>query len=305
MTPGQVKETVIWRFSDGKPGHDHQSLGLVSALRERRSVAEYQLDITAPGQPGWWWLSRRYPPGEGLPPPDLLLGAGHATHFHLLAARRRFGGRCVVLMKPSLPRAWFDLCIVPEHDGVEPMSNQLITRGVLNTMRPGGAHGSDVGLVVIGGPSRHYHWDDDTLLQQLEQLIRMRPKRRWWLTSSRRTPVALPGRLAGELPGVEVLPFQQTPSGWLAERMAEAGEVWVSEDSVSMIYEALSSGARVGLLEVRRQRSSRVTRGVDLLISDGWIGAPGQLQLSAGPGQVLNEADRCAQWINEQWLNAH
>ncbi len=300
-----MKETVIWRFSDGKPGHDQQSAGLVDALRERRAITECRVDITGPGRSAWWWFARRYPPGEGLPPPDLLLGAGHASHFHLLAARRRFGGRCVVLMKPSLPRAWFDLCIVPEHDGVGPMRNQLITRGVLNTMRSGGEHSDEVGLAVIGGSSRHYYWDDDALLQQLEQLIRIRPKRHWWLTSSRRTPAALLGRLADELPGVDFVPFSQTPSDWLAERMAEAGEVWVSEDSVSMIYEALSSGARVGLLEVRRQRSSRVARGVDQLISDGWVGAPGQMQLAEGPGQKLNEADRCAQWINKQWLNAH
>jgi uncharacterized protein len=299
-----LKDTVIWRFSDGKRGHDSQSLGLVSALQERRTVTECRLDVGGPARPAWWLFARRYPPGEKLPAPDILLGAGHATHLHLLAARRRFGGRCVVLMKPSLPRAWFELCIVPEHDAVGSLGNQLITRGVLNTIRPGGKHSREVGLAVIGGPSRHYHWDDDALLQQLEQLIFARPKHQWWITSSRRTPAALPGRLAAKLPGVEFVPFAKTSRAWLAERMAEAGEVWVSEDSVSMIYEALGSGARVGLLEVRRQRSSRVSRGVDLLISDGWVGAPGQMQLAAGPGQVLNEADRCANWINEQWLNA-
>ena len=249
-------------------------------------------------------MTGRYPPGRTLPPPDLLLGAGHASHFHLLAARRRFGGRCVVLMKPSLPRAWFDLCIVPEHDGAGPMQNQLITRGVLNTIRSGGEHNEEVGLAVIGGPSRHYRWDDGALLQQLEQLIRARPKRRWWLTSSRRTPAALLGRLAGELNGVEFVPYPKASGDWLAERLAEAGEVWVSEDSVSMIYEALSSGARVGLLAVPRQGCSRVSRGVDRLVGDGWVGAPGDMRLAEGPGQEINEADRCAQWINERWLNA-
>jgi mitochondrial fission protein ELM1 len=207
-------------------------------------------------------------------------------------------------MKPSLPRAWFDLCIVPEHDGAGPLQNQLVTRGVLNTIRPGGEHSDEVGLAVIGGPSRHYQWDDDALVRQLEQLVRVRPKRRWWLTSSRRTPVTLPGRLADELPGMEFVPFPKASADWLAKRLAEAGEVWVTEDSVSMIYEALSSGARVGLLEVPRQRSSRVTQGVDRLIREGWVGAPGKVQLAEGPGQVLNEAGRCAQWINEQWLNA-
>lgn len=233
-----------------------------------------------------------------------MLGAGHATHLHLLAARRRFGGQCVVLMKPSLPRGCFDLCIVPEHDGAWTRANQLITRGVLNTVRWSDGHDDDVGLVVIGGPSRHYHWDDDMLLQQLRQLVGTRPKRRWWISSSPRTPAALSQRLAAALPGAEFVPFGQAPAEWLEQHMAEAGEVWVSEDSVSMVYEALGSGARVGLLKVRRRGSSRVTHAVDQLVKNNWVGAPGKMQLANGPGRELNEADRCAQWIDEQWLNA-
>lgn len=299
-----MKEPVIWRFSDGKPGHDQQSLGLLLALQTRRAITKSKLDVSVPGWPTWWWLSRRYPPGEGLPPPDLLLGAGHASHIHMLAARRRFGGRCVVLMKPSLPYSCFDLCIIPEHDDVRPAKNQFGTQGVLNAVRPGGVHDNDVGLILVGGLSRHYRWNDDTLWRQLEQLIHLRPKRRWWLADSRRTPVSLSARLGG-LPGVKFMPFAKTPSGWLLQRLAEAGEIWVSEDSVSMIYEALGSGARVGLLEVRRQCSNRITRGVDQLISDGWVGPPGQMQLVEGRKQGLNEADRCAKWIDERWLSAH
>jgi mitochondrial fission protein ELM1 len=207
-------------------------------------------------------------------------------------------------MKPSLPRAWFDLCIVPEHDAPSSLDNQLITRGVLNTMRWSHEHHDDTGLVAIGGPSRHYDWDDDVLLQQLEQLVLARPGRRWWVTSSPRTPAEFFERVAGLLSGAECVPFGQTSPEWLAQRMAEAGEVWVSEDSVSMVYEALGSGARVGLLKVRRRGFSRITRGVDRLVNEGWVGVPGEMQLAKGPGRVLNEADRCAQWIDEQWLNA-
>ncbi len=299
-----LKASVVWRFSDGKPGHEHQSQGLVAALQARRKMTECTLDVTVPGRPAWWWLGGRYPPGEKLPLPDLLLGAGHASHLPMLAARRRFGGRSVVLMKPSLPRICFDLCLVPEHDGASPARNQLITRGVLNHVRLDGEHDDEVGLIVIGGPSRHYHWDDDSLWQQLERLLQLRPKHRWWLTGSRRTPASLSARLAG-LANVKFMSFEQTPKGWLLERLAEAGEVWVSEDSVSMVYEALSSGARVGLLEVHRKGANRITRGIDRLISDSWVSAPGQMRLVTGPKQILNESDRCAKWIDEQWLSAH
>ena len=36
---------VVWRFSDGKPGHDCQSLGLVDALRRRLPLQCYDIPV--------------------------------------------------------------------------------------------------------------------------------------------------------------------------------------------------------------------------------------------------------------------
>lgn len=295
--------TIIWRFSDGRPGHDNQSRGLVEALSRRLAVQACDL----PAAPGWrasgWWLTRRFPPGAALPAPALLVGAGHATHPTMLAARRRYGGRIVVLMKPSLPCACFDLCLVPRHDGIAAAQHVLLTQGVLNRIRHSDRHAADTGLMIIGGPSRHVRWDDDNLFRQVEALLRRRPQRRWWLTTSPRTPVALAQRLCRDLPQLQCQAFAQTTPDWLASRLAEAGEVWVSRDSVSMVYEGLTSGARVGLLDVPVKRRNRVTAGIDRLVEAGWVTAPGQDTPAAGPPQPLDEAARCADWIVREWLN--
>jgi len=295
--------TIVWRFSDGKAGHDVQTLGLVQALQAQTAVAVFTVPIEHSGSGLWLWLSGRYPPAASLPAPDLLIGAGHKTHFHLLAARRRWGGRIILCMKPSLPLSWFDLCLIPAHDAPPQLANVLVTAGVLNSIRPGGRHDADTGLIVLGGPSRHFHWDDDDILQQIEQLLAARPHGRWLLSTSPRTPESLSRRLAGR-PGFEYLPFAASGSDWLAERMAEAGEVWVSEDSVSMLYEALSSGARVGVLAVRRGAANRITAAVDALVERGWLGRPGHWQPGAGPERPLNEAGRCAAWVRQRWLSA-
>ncbi|MFQ5644225.1 MAG: mitochondrial fission ELM1 family protein [Thiogranum sp.] len=294
---------IIWRFVDGKAGHDAQSRGLVTALQERFAVTAFDIPV-GKGSTGFWsWLTAAYPPGRGLPVPDLLLGAGHATHWHLLAARRRWGGRIVLLMKPTLPVSCFDLCLVPEHDGLPAAANVMITRGVLNDVRPDGGHDAGTGLILLGGPTRHYRWRDDDILAQLERLVGERPLRRWLLTTSPRTPASLLQRL-GDRPEFEITPYVPGNSR-LADSLAGAGEAWVTEDSVSMIYEALSAGVRVGLLKVQRNHANRVTAGVDALVQDGWVGAPGRLQLAAGPAQPLNEAQRCADWIEEHWLTNH
>lgn len=296
--------TTIWRFTDGKAGHDSQSRGLVQALAERLEIGVWELFVTGSGNAFVSWLTGHYPPGRHLPNPDILVGAGHATHWHLLAARRARGGRAIVLMKPSLPLSWFDLCLVPEHDQSPAAANLLSTRGVLNAIRPGSVHDASTGLIVVGGPSRHFRWDDDLMLSRIEALLKARRCSRWIVASSRRTPASVGERLA-RLPRVQYEPFSLTDRDWLPARLAEAGEVWVSEDSVSMLYEALSSGAQVGLLAVPRvERSNRVSNGIDALVADGLLSAPGDWQLPPRRHTPLDEAGRCADWIAGQWLNA-
>lgn len=292
---------VIWRFVDGKAGHDAQSQGLVAALQEQLAVSVFDIPVNRYVSGFWSWLTAGYRPGRGLPAPDLLLGAGHATHWHLLAARRRWGGRIVLLMKPTLPVSWFDLCLVPEHDGLPPIANVVTTHGVLNPLRAGGEHAADTGLILLGGPSRHFKWRDSDILSQLEQLVRQRPVKRWLLTTSPRTPDSLLQALV-ERPELECTAYSSGDRDWLPGRLAEVGEAWVTEDSVSMIYEALTAGTRVGLLRVKRSQHNRVTAGIDTMVKEGWVGAPGQLRLAAGPDRPLNEAQRCADWINEHWL---
>ncbi len=296
--------TIVWRFTDGKAGHDAQSEGLIRALRECVDVSCFDLELRRPGGGLWHWLSGGYPAAPPLPAPDLLIGAGHATHWHLLAAQRRWGGRTIVLMKPSLPLFCFDLCLIPEHDGRFRSANVLSTFGSLNSIQPGHERQAGSGLIILGGPSRHYRWDCDEMLAQLERLVVERPARQWLLTTSRRTPESMLRCLTGWA-DIQCVPYGTTAGDWLPARLAEAGEVWVSEDSVSMIYEALTAGVRLGLLQVKRTRPSRVSFGVDTLVARGWVGAPGQRQLPAEPVQPLNEAARCARWITDRWQLAH
>jgi hypothetical protein len=106
-----------------------------------------------------------------------------------------------------------------------------------------------------------------------------------------------------------VFPHEETSADWLPEKLAAAAEVWVTEDSVSMIYEALSSGARVGLLAVpRNHRHSRVLRGLEQLVVDGLLtpfAAWQNSRILKVPNSILREADRCAEKIAQMWQNNH
>ncbi len=130
---------IVWCFTDGKPGHDNQSRGLLAALRERVVVDDFTIHIADCRAGLMSCLTGRAVFGRELPAPDLIIGAGHATHLPMLNARRVHGGRVVVLMKPTLPAAWFDLCVIPAHDRSRRAENILVTRGVLNRIRRAGS----------------------------------------------------------------------------------------------------------------------------------------------------------------------
>jgi mitochondrial fission protein ELM1 len=72
--------------------------------------------------------------------------------------------------------------------------------------------------------------------------------------------------------GERFQPWATCPPGWLAQRLATTDNVWVSEDSASMIYEALSAGCRVGILQLPgTSRRSRVIAGVQRLQEEGLV----------------------------------
>ena len=270
FTPSQDAPRVVWRFSDGKPGHDNQSLGLTDALQRRLLVELCDIPVL-PGHRAWFsWLSGRVPAGGLLPDPWLLVGAGHATQVPMLAARRARGGRAVVLMSPVLPGRLFDLCVVPEHDRPRPAANVLETCGGLNRVQAVTEGLHDAGLLLVGGPSRHYHWYAPELIDQIARIIRYTPLRRWTLATSRRTPAGFAGQLRRAVfsasRSVRVVPWQEASAGWLQDQYRSADCVWVTEDSVSMLYEALTAGLPTGVLALPSRRDGRVVRGVRQLI---------------------------------------
>lgn len=313
-----MRPLVVWRFSDGKAGHDGQSRGLVEALVRLRPVETLTLDPLPPLTALRVWLSGyRLLAWRGLPAPDVVLGAGHRTHLSLLAVRRMRGGKAVVIMRPSLPLFLFDLCLIPEHDAPPARPNVLATRGALNRIQPSAALEPTRGLLLIGGPSTHFAWDSKSLHQQIAAIVAADPAIHWTLTTSRRTPadflkVKTPSLLVGEgwgggcerLP-LKIVPVTETGPDWLPAQLACTGQVWVTADSVSMVYEALTAGAAVGVLEVPRKHANRVSQGLEQLAAEGWVTlftdwSPGRTLHR--PAQTFNEAERCARWIIERWF---
>lgn len=296
---------VIWRITDGKRGHERQTEGLVQALVQLIPVEVSELPALPRGQAFWQWLTGRFAGGDQRPP-ALIIGAGHGTHFTMLAAQRACGGKTIVLMNPGLPRPCFDLCLIPEHDGVREGRNVLLTKGAINGIQPSHELQPNAGLILLGGISAHYRWDGRDVVEQVRMLASVRSDVNWRLTTSPRTPDGTLQLLREALPGnVEIVPFREAPLDWLPGQLRQAGQVWVTPDSVSMLYEALTAGAAVGIFDLERTGNGRVARGVEQLLGEGKV--LGFARWKAGqslpvPQQEFNEAARCARWIRQTWF---
>ena len=303
----------IWRLSDGRAGHDNQSLGLVEALARKHPLEAFTINVNS----AWHGARQVLARGTNRPRPALIIGAGHATHAGLIVGAWRYRARSIVLMSPSLPHALFDLCIVPEHDGVRPRSNVLHSFGALNRVQVSTERDPTLALILLGGPSKHHQWQQDEVLNQVRALVSARTTFRWLVASSPRTPAQAIQALS-TLDNVQLMRFKDTGPDWLPKTLARAALVWVSEDSVSMVYEALSSGAPTGLLHVsalnhkhflqRNPAGSRLVKAVQALRDSGriidtqqWL-AGLHPPISHGP---LREADRCAEQILERWPDLH
>ena len=301
---------TVWLISDGKKGHENQSLGLLQALEQHASITPVRLlikDIPARWRDLLWPSAQLLQSIKDRPSPDLIIGTGSRTHRYLLACKRATQAPTIVLMAPAHGITnCFDRCIVPQHD--QRRGSRIIpTLGALNTVVPAARRRPQSGLILIGGPSKHHGWDATTLQKQIKHILQVNPETQWTLTDSRRTPEACIQSIDTAFGSqLTIQRFSVCEPGWLAQQLSSVEKCWVTEDSVSMIYEALSGGARVGILPVPRKRSNtRILRGLEDLTASQrvHIFKNGQAQLNThSPHPPLAEAQRVAELIARDYL---
>ena len=298
---------IIWQVSDNKLGHENQSSGLIRALSRKVALEVVKINV-ATAKASWWQALRgQFPSAARLQQPELIIGAGSQTHSTLIAASRATKAPSVLIMSPPKGlTSLFDLCIAPEHD-LRNGSNVITTKGAMNMIEPGSLKNQHSGLLLIGGPSQHHDWDESMLIKQIAQILDANSNIQWTLTSSRRTPqgtTAQLRKLSNEQ--LKVIPFEATNKDWLPRELSMTAHVWVTEDSVSMVYEALSSGAKVGLLPTTRKSTySRVVCGLESLYQDGYLMnyQENQSDLAAFKNlPPLNEAERVSKIVVERFL---
>ena len=113
-------------------------------------------------------------------------------------------------------------------------------------------------------------------------------------------------KIAGQYENITFFRYESTPTGWIEKQYYKNSSVWVTADSMSMVYEALSAGCHVGILPVvwknqhnkfKRSETYLLEQGLVVSFTD-WRAGTARWKLH----EPLNEAGRCAEEIMRRWL---
>lgn len=276
-------------LTDGKPGHEGQSVAMARALgldyrlqgvgypwRGLKALS-YFLDRVGCYSPFLFHTDTPWPTSL-----DLVIGAGSTTYYAVKTAARATGARSVAVLSPRGYRATFSLEVAPAYD--RPTAARVRVRPPVNlcwaspqqvreamdafsrrrpTDRPA------VGL-VLGGDSAACVLKPEAVQAWLERIFTLFPHHERWVTTSRRTSPAVEA-VVRRFPFEFALYYSEdtynpTPAFW---RRCE--RVFVTGDSASMISEAASSGsAYLEVLEPEYRKSqNKFVALVDSLVARG------------------------------------
>ncbi|MBW1636292.1 MAG: mitochondrial fission ELM1 family protein [Deltaproteobacteria bacterium] len=306
-------------FLDGRPGHEKQTYGIVRALEKKVNLRLTEIKVSR--RPVWqsffglirlnlpWPADFHY--NEITTKPDLVLGTGSSTHLAILGCKKQYKIPAVTCMTPDFFfRSRFDLCFVPAHDGLKQKQKNIFTTvGPPNCSKNKMKHRTDCGLILVGGIDEKSHrWDSAELAKKIEKIVKKETAMQWVISTSPRTPDPMASeleKLSRSCPNVSFFDFRKTEFGWLEQQYDNCASVWVTADSVSMVFEALTAGCSVGMIPVDwKKRDNKFKRSLSDLENKGFIlpyGAWLEENYAWPEHENLNEAQRCADAILERW----
>ena len=203
---------------------------------------------------------------------DLFIGAGSTSYYALKFYARGYARPSIALMYPKGYRKDFSVIIAGAHDRPEPSANLKISPVSLSFSHPQGLYKpqrKSIGF-IIGGPNSCFEMGDE-ILKQIEAVRAQFADCEFALTTSPRTPRATESALAKLSWDYSVI-YSREPVNPIGDFLAQCEWVFISEDSVSMISEAVSNGsASVAILSLKRKDAhNKFDDFISALVSTGY-----------------------------------
>jgi uncharacterized protein len=296
-----TRALVALLLSDGKAGHYHQAEGVLAALARVRRVETMRLEVRrrfiVPTRTLLQLVNAGAPPAtvlrlgyalerDALPAADVVVSAGgetlaaNAAAAALLGIPNVFCGR-LRRLNPDHVRL-----IIVSLERFATHSNYLVALppSPIEPPRPGSAQPPPPGpprviAVLVGGDSGalRYTAEDWSCLTRFLREAHAAHGTRWLATTSRRSGAgigdALAAMAADASSGIaRFIDYRTAGPGTLGEFFAQADAILVTDDSTTMISEAV--GARLPVVSVspaNAQLEEREAEYRSLLASNGWL----------------------------------
>ena len=302
-------------FYDDRIGHQKQTDGILNALSQLSTVdIVYKKNIVPSlitSISHFFLFFLCFFRIRKQPNIDLIIGTGSHLHIPMLYLKRKTGAFLVCSMKPDLPfmSHFVDLAFIPVHDGIRIKENVFNTIGPPNLSQNKKQHKITKAMILIGGiDKKSHHWDSRQIVDSIKTIIEKTGERTWTISSSPRTPkdcIDMLEAFVKENPQIDFFKAEDTRKGWIEEEYNKNSIVWITADSMSMVYEAISAGCRVGVIPVKwKRKNNKFQNSLDYLLMKKLITDYDTWLLDSEMPEIpdLNEAKRCAEEIFKKWL---
>ena len=259
---------ICW-FKDSKVGHEKQVHAILDNLALTQDLIIEERDIT---NPVWLelilYLFKIKPKQDSIP--DIIIGAGSKTTIPMLRYKIDSKTKVISVMKPQFFESRFDLIVAPKHDYKVVPDNVFTYIGSIAKVNIN-PQLEDIGLIVIGGVNKHFNFDDDYLISQIDFVISLFPDTNWIVFNSRRTPKSFNERIKQN---TSIGKFIDVTKNFepLNDYLPKAKFKFVTPDSVNMIFESLSSSGETYLFNMRSYRENKITKLIDEVINNKYVG---------------------------------
>ena len=253
---------VYW-FQDSKTGHLKQVQALLDQLKKEIELSIITINVTNQES-----FSKIFSNQDRFDGPTILIGAGHEVYSKILQAKKYLKKTIskdlfsIAVLRPSYKLSSFDLIIAPEHDFRKKRipENVIPFQGSLSATSQNPVD-ENMAIIAIGGPSKHYKFDQEMLIRQLQYILSVHPKHKFKIFNSRRTPEVLNLRLKDELnkhPNAKFIDLNSPESNTFQESLNESALKFVTPDSSNLVFEALSVNGQTYLIQIESQKYRRI-----------------------------------------------
>jgi len=289
---------ILW-IKDGKKGHEKQVQALLEELSKTIDIKIYEEDYHISSLKRFFdifhhatsYVLKKYDSCKIIKSYNqndihLVVGAGSNIHTRLLLLKKVLKDIynkdiiAISVLTPSLFKSEFNFICAPNHDEIKlsNIKNTIFFEGSLAKVSIQEPDDS-VGLIGLGGINKHFIFNEDDLIKQIEYILSLYPNKDWYLFSSRRTPelmISKINKLSNSYSNI-IIDHES-----FDEIIKRASIKFITQDSMNMVYESLSTKGQTFVFNMKYKNENKITKQIKKLLENKQIGYIENISMSDG-----------------------